>query len=102
MQRTAIDKLKSLGILETKLAQIPARRHFRLNLSKLDEIIPSLMESHNIVYLKRPSSTPSKPTAITENTTKTTTKIKAGNKYEFLKEKEALVKKLDGTKKVWR
>ncbi len=94
-QETAIRKLKSLGILETKIAQVPAKRHFRLDLSKLEAIIPSLMESHNLVYLKPPSSIGVNQPTITKSTLKNTSKISTTpDMNSFFANKAKLVEKL--------
>ena len=69
-QEAAIRICKKHGFLETKLAQVPPKRHFKLNIEKLTEWLPKLSETDK---LKRRKGT--KPAArfgqnITENHTR--------------------------------
>jgi len=74
-QETAIKKCVELGFLETKLTgRVPRTRHFRLNIETLKELIPSMMDSHGLNYLKPPTRSVVKPHTTTESTPKTTTK----------------------------
>jgi biotin operon repressor len=49
-QETAIRQLKAHGIIDYKISQVPARRHFKVNLERLHELLPSLKETSNLHY----------------------------------------------------
>jgi hypothetical protein len=53
-QETAVKNLVKAGVIEHKLAQVPAKRHFRVNVVKLENMIPELMQKYGLVYLKPP------------------------------------------------
>lgn len=71
-QETAIKTCKLIGILETKRAGIPAKRHFRLNVEKLEELLPSLKISAGVVYMNPPKRMTENQPTTTEITHKTT------------------------------
>ena len=71
-QDKAIRKCIDYGFLETKLAGIPARRHFRLNVEALQKLLPGLKEKANIHYLNPPVQVAEKRQTITDNTAETT------------------------------
>ncbi len=73
-QKTAIKVLVKHGILETKLKGVPAKRHFKLDLEKLHEILPSLKETYKLNYPNPPIYYVQKDESITKITRKTTTK----------------------------
>src|SRR5579871_6849967 len=54
-QDTAIRICKKLGILETKLFGVPAKRHFRLDIPALKTLIPSLKQTHKLTYPNPPN-----------------------------------------------
>lgn len=91
-QETAIEKLLQHGIIDFKLAQVPAKRHFRINMAKLHQLLPSLKESCNLHYPNPPKYYAKNEQSITkntkENTTKNTTHV---NKKDFLEQKRLLV-----------
>lgn len=101
-QDTAIKICKNLGILETKRAGVPAKRHFRLDIERLREIIPSLKETHKLTYPNPPNNRRLKEQTIPENTQKTTTNntvVNSGNLYRTkmqLTEKMSLSYKRQG------
>lgn len=94
-QETAIRTLVGLGVLEYKLAQVPATRHFKLNLAKLHELLPRLKETNNLHYPNPSSYYVENDETITkitrENTTKSTT---VTNKKDFFEKKQELADKL--------
>lgn len=47
-QETAIKVLKRYGFLEVKLAGIPAKRHFKIDMDKLDSLLTSMLETGNL------------------------------------------------------
>jgi len=51
-QETAIRKLRNLGLIDYKKAQIPQKRHFRIKLDALVELVTQLLEKRGISYLK--------------------------------------------------
>lgn len=73
-QDTAIKKLKEMGILEVKLKQIPAKRHFRINMQQLYELLPSLKASSNLTYPNPPHYFVENEQSITKITHETTSK----------------------------
>lgn len=73
-QDRAIKKLVELGIIETKLASIPAKRHFLLRLDRLLNLLPALKNSAGVVYLNPPRQLAEKWQSTTEITHKTTPK----------------------------
>jgi hypothetical protein len=95
-QETAIKKLRNLGVLRYRLAGIPRTRHFKLDLAELENVIPSLMDSHKLVYLKPPSSVVAKPPAISESTLENTTEIRQRivDKKSYLEGRADLTRKM--------
>ena len=94
-QDTAIKKLKKLGILEVKLKQIPAKRHFRINMQKLYELLPSLKVSSNLTYPNPPHYYVENEQTITKITQETTSKnIEPLDKKDFNQRKAELVEKM--------
>lgn len=73
-QETAIRKLTELGVINYKLAQVPARKHFKVNMQRLHEVIPSLKETHNLTYPNPSRYIVENPQSITEITQETTAK----------------------------
>ncbi len=73
-QATAIDICKQSGILEMKLAGIPAKRHFRVNRQLLENQLPGLMKNAKLVYLPAPLQSAGNQQTNTEITHKTTSK----------------------------
>lgn len=87
-QENAIKRLKDLGVLEMKLAGIPAKRHFRLDLENLHNLLPSLKETCKLVYLNPPRLPAANQHSITKSTQKTTSKITSAvnrNNFQQLK-----------------
>lgn len=74
-QDGAIRKLKRMGVLSVKLKGTPAKRHFLLDIPELEKQLPSLLENHNLVYLKPPSYIASNHQRITKSTQENTPKI---------------------------
>lgn len=91
-QDTAIKKLRKFKIIDYKLAQIPAKRHFKINLEELHNLLPSLKESRKLNYPNPPNyyvPTGETITKITrENTTKNTVTI---DKNNFQQQKQKLI-----------
>lgn len=54
-QETAVRHLRNLDIIEYKLAQVPAKRHFKLQLGQLDKSVIELMKTNGLVYLIPPT-----------------------------------------------
>lgn len=73
-QETAIRICKEHGFIDYKLAGIPAKRHFKVNLKKIENMLPSLKESAKIHYPNPPLQYAGNLQTITENTQETTTK----------------------------
>jgi hypothetical protein len=73
-QETAIAKLRKLKIIDYKLAQVPAKRHFKVNLEVLHSVLPSLKESCKLDYPNPPSYYVPNDETITKITRETTTK----------------------------
>lgn len=74
-QNLIIKRLVAAGLIETKLAGIPAKRHFRLNLDEFLNRLPSLKQSVGVVYMNPPRQFDGKRQSITKTTQETTTKI---------------------------
>lgn len=72
-QETAIKKCVGFGVIDYKLAGIPATRHFRVNMEALENLLPSLKEKAGIVYRNLPPQFAGNQQSITKNTQKTTT-----------------------------
>ena len=73
-QATAIRKCIDMQILEVKLKGIPAKRHFRLDLDKLLDLLPSLKKTCKLSYPNPPRNTNQSQQTITKSTQETTTK----------------------------
>lgn len=83
-QDTAIEKLKSYEILETKLAGIPAKRHFRLDFENLLNLLPRLKKSSNLAYMNPPNTDALIEHTITKNTQRLQSKnTQLGNDKEI-------------------
>lgn len=78
-QETAIRTCVEAGILDYKLAGIPAKRHFKINLNELENQLPSLKKAVGIAYFNPTTQIAEKQQTNTKSTTKTNTKnIKFG------------------------
>jgi hypothetical protein len=73
-QETAIAKLRKLNIIDYKLAQTPAKRHFKVNLEVLNRLLPSLKESYKLDYPNPSNYYVPNDETITKITRETTTK----------------------------
>lgn len=73
-QETAIRICLEYEFIETKLAGIPAKRHFKINLDEIENRLPALKEDANVVYPNPPLKYAENLQTITENTQDTTTK----------------------------
>lgn len=74
MQETAIKKLELNGVLEVKLAGIPATKHFKLNLVALHNLLPSLKKTYKLSYPNPLITYVETTESITKITHETTTK----------------------------
>ena len=92
-QDTAIAILVEMGVLEVVLKGVPAKRHFKLDLERLAEIIPSLSESIKLPCLIPPRHVTGKQQAITKINPKNTTKSTAITHANFQKQRNALIYK---------
>ncbi len=92
-QETAIKQLVEYGIIHVKLAQIPARRHFKVNLEKLHELLPSLKETNNLHYPNPPNYYVANGESTTKTTRENTTKNTTGtiDKNNFFLERSKLI-----------
>lgn len=93
-QETAIRILVRFGVIEFSLkGRVPRTRHFRVNMERLQELIPSLMESHGLHYLKPPVQSAVMQQPITKTTQETTTKntIWDIDKFNFEKQRNRLI-----------
>lgn len=106
-QETAVRALLKLGVIEYKRAQVPAKRHFRIDMKRLEELIPSLMEKNGLVYLKPPeqlvktqrSSSHDSSELLHETTQEITTLNKGSDKISaFRRRKQHLVEKMDASR----
>lgn len=82
-QETAIKILKQSGVLETKIAGIPATRHFRVDLNRLKKLLTSLRDSGKLDNVLMPDLNAIFPQTNTETTTQTNTKSTRENKKYF-------------------
>ena len=73
-QETAIKQLLSLGVIDYKLSQVPARRHFKVNIEKLHEVLPSLKKTSKLNYPNPPNYYVENGETITKITRKNTKK----------------------------
>lgn len=91
-QETVIKLLLKHGVIEYKLAGVPAKRHFRVNMAALHEVLPSLKASCKLNYPNPPSYVVDKGETITKITRDTTTKntIHKLSKDNFLAERNKL------------
>ncbi|HTE57185.1 MAG TPA: hypothetical protein VK694_00420 [Verrucomicrobiae bacterium] len=92
-QETAIKKLVKLDVIDYKLAQVPAKRHFRVKLEELHNILPSLKESRKLDYPNPPNYYVPNGETITKITRETTTKntVAAVNKNNFQQHRQRLI-----------
>jgi hypothetical protein len=92
-QETAIKRLVEYGVIEYKLAQVPATRHFKVNLERLHELLPSLKKTHKLNYLNPPNYYVANDETITKITRKNTTKNTQTtiNKNNFNLERKKLI-----------
>ncbi len=72
-QDNGIRRLISLGIVDKKLAQIPAKRHFRVNFVELQKRLPGLKQTYKLTYMNPPIYVDDNLQPITKSTQKTTT-----------------------------
>jgi DNA-binding transcriptional regulator GbsR (MarR family) len=109
-QETAIKQLVKLNLLEYRLAQVPRKRHFRLRLNILEQVLVGMLKDKHINYLnvthtnanRANSSLPESSTLIHKTTheiTQETTSKTTGNagildKDSFKREKEKLMEKM--------
>ena len=91
--KTAIKQLVEYGVLDYKLAQVPARMHFKLNLQNLHELLPSLKETNKLHYPNPPHYYVANGETITKSTRENTTKNTTGtiDKNNFALERSKLV-----------
>ncbi len=92
-QETAIKRLLKYEIIDYKLAQVPAKRHFKINLEILQNVLPSLKESCNLDYPNPPSYYVQNGETITKITRETTTKNTALkiDRNNFHQQKQKLI-----------
>lgn len=84
-QETAIRICKEKGIMETKLKQIPAKRHFKLHLKELKQLCLSSYESDELPSKDGEISTMPISPSITETTSNNNQDINKLNKLKQLK-----------------
>lgn len=73
-QDTAIAELQRHGVVETKLAGVPAKRHFLVRLDVLHSVLPSLKKMHKLTYPNPPAYIVENGQTITKITRETTSK----------------------------
>lgn len=73
-QQTAIKALVRLGILELTLKGVPAKRHFKIDIGKLHELLPSLKKTYKLNYPNPPTYYVQNEQTITKTTRENTTK----------------------------
>lgn len=78
-QETAIDKCRNLEILDYKISGIPAKRHFRIKMDVLENILPGLKEKAGIDCPNPPCQFAENSQTNTETTQKITTQNTAKN-----------------------
>lgn len=91
-QDTAIKKLKALGLIEMELRGIPAKRHFHIDMKKIENSLSSLLDTNKLDGKKSPITNVDSPTSITKNNQRISSKNTQTNKNykSFLKKKELL------------
>ncbi len=72
-QETAIRICRQYQLFDYKLSGIPATRHFKLNMTQLENLLPSMKKVASIVYPNPLSKYAENPQTITEITQETTT-----------------------------
>ncbi len=72
-QNTALKILRRHGIVETKKAGIPAKRHIRIDTTRLENLLPGLKQSANIVWGNPPYQLAENRTTTTKTTQENTT-----------------------------
>jgi hypothetical protein len=94
-QETAIRILEGYGVIETKLAGVPATKNFRIDLIALHELLPSLKKTYKLNYPNPPNSYVENGQSITKITNETTSKItdKPINRDNYRAAKQQLVNK---------
>ena len=93
-QDEAIKRCLELGIIDYKLAKIPAKRHFFIYIAKLQELIISLSDTSKLDKEKVTNTRVKIMQSTTENTKKTTSNQEPGEGYKRFKEAgEALKRK---------
>lgn len=73
-QDSGIAILMRHGVIETKLAGVPAKRHFRLRLDALHEALPSLKKTNKLTYPNPPRYYVENQQTITKITRQNTSK----------------------------
>lgn len=89
-QDSALKILIDSKVVAKKLAQIPAKRHFKLDFVLLQEILPSLLEKRKLEYMKPPVVFDDKMKPITKSTPETTTKNTIHDKDTYIKSRRRL------------
>ncbi len=93
-QATAIARLKELDVIEVKLKQIPARRHFKIKMPQLTGLILDKIKSGEIVVEKDVNQLAANQPTITETTSRDYTENNGDVNYEGLGRLNQLKKKL--------
>ena len=73
-QETALKQIKAKGLIDVKLAGVPAKRHFKINLNRLTNYLTSLLESGKLHRPEPTNSTAGIEQTTTESTLETTSK----------------------------
>lgn len=92
-QETAIRRLTQSGVIDYKRAQVPARKHFRVNMQRLQDVLPSLKEINKLNYPNPPRRNAETLQSITEITQKTKTQNtgRALDRASFMLERKRLI-----------
>lgn len=92
-QETAIRILLKHKVIDYKLAQVPAKRHFKVDMERLHNILPSLKESSNLNYPNPPNYYVPNGESITKITRDNTSKntVVTVNKNNFIRKRHDLI-----------
>lgn len=100
-QRTAIRELIKHGVIDVKRKGVPQKRHFKVNVERLHEILPSLKVMNKLTYPNPPNYKVRNDQTITKTTQETTAKntVRVSDLHELNRQKAKLVRRMTTYKK---
>lgn len=90
-QETVIKLLRKYQIIDYKLAGIPAKRNFRVNMAQLENVLPDLKKRAHIAYPNPPRKLDENLRTITKNTQENTTQTTSENTADVRRDSKTSV-----------